>query len=108
MIIFFFLKKFDDYKRQRNKVTNLVRAAKKTYSKKLINHNKDTSSSWRTMNEITHKSRNKSVSGEIKGSPNSVDEHFCLFLSLFLNLLTTVSVKSMKFHHSLNSSVKIG
>ena len=28
------------------------------------------------MNEITHKSRNKSVSGEIKGSPNSFNEQF--------------------------------
>ena len=28
------------------------------------------------MNEITQKSRNKSVSGEIKGSPNSFNEHF--------------------------------
>ena len=69
-------KKFEDYKRQRNKVTNLVRAAKKAYFEKLINHNKDTSSLWRAKNEITHKSRNKSVSGEIKGSPNSVNEHF--------------------------------
>ncbi|WP_419598339.1 reverse transcriptase domain-containing protein [Thiolapillus sp.] len=69
-------KKFEDYKRQRNKVTNLVRAAKKAYFEKLINHNKDTSSLWRAMNEITHKSRNKSVSCEIKGSPNSFNEHF--------------------------------
>ena len=28
------------------------------------------------MNEIMHKSRNKSVSGEIKGSPDSFNEHF--------------------------------
>ena len=69
-------KKFEDYKRQRNKVTNHVRAAKKAYFQKLVNHNKDTSSLWRAMIEITHKSRNKSVSGEIKGSPDSFNEHF--------------------------------
>ena len=39
-------KKFDDYKRHRNKVTNLVRAAKKAYFEKLINHSKDTSALW--------------------------------------------------------------
>ena len=77
-------KKFEDYKRQRNKATNLVCAAKKAYFEKLINHNKDTSSLWRAMNEITHKSRNKSVSGEIKGSPNSFNEHF---LSIYESIL---------------------
>ena len=52
-------KKFEDYKKQRNKVTSLVRAAKKAYFAKLINDNKDTASLWRAMTEITHKSRNK-------------------------------------------------
>ena len=43
-------KKFEDYKKkQRNKVTNLVQAAKRAYFEKLINHNKDTSSLWRAM-----------------------------------------------------------
>ena len=51
-------KKFEDYKKQRNKVTSLVRAAKKAYFAKLINDNKDTASLWRAMAEITHKSRN--------------------------------------------------
>ena len=59
-------KKFEDYKRQRNKVTNLVGAAKKAYFEKLINHNKETSSSWRALNEMTHKSRDKPVCGESK------------------------------------------
>ena len=49
---------------------------KNTYFEKLINHNKDTSSLWQAMNEITYKSRNKSVSGEIIGSSNSFNEHF--------------------------------
>ena len=69
-------KKFDDYKKYRSKVTNLVQAAKKAYYEKLINHNKDTSALWKAMNEITRKSRNKSASSEIKCSPNSFNEHF--------------------------------
>ena len=46
-------KKFEGYKKifkKRNKVTNLVRAAKRAYFEKLINHNKDTSSLWRAVN----------------------------------------------------------
>ena len=61
-------KKFDDYKKYRSKVTNLVQAAKKAYYEKLINHNKDTSALWKAMNEITLKSRNKSASSQIKCS----------------------------------------
>ena len=68
--------KYEDYKRQTNTVTNLVHEVKKACFEKLANHIKDPSTLWRAMNEITHKSCNKSVSGEIKGSPNSVNEHF--------------------------------
>ena len=51
-------KKFEDYKKQRNKVMSLVRAAKKrrAYFAKLVNDNKETASLWRAMTEITHKS----------------------------------------------------
>ena len=81
-------KKFEDYKKQRNKITNLVRAAKRAYFEMLINHIKDTSSLWRAVNETTHKSRSKSASCEI-------------------NPQTTVHARTMKSHLSLKSSVKI-
>ena len=71
-----FFKTFENCKRHRNKVTNLDREARRAYFEKLINHDKDTSSLWRAVDEITHKSRNKSASGEIKGSPNCFDENF--------------------------------
>ena len=77
-------KKFEDYKK---KLTNLVRAAKRAYFEKLINHNKDTSSLWRAENETTHKSRSKSGSCEI-------------------NPQTTVHARIIKSHHSLKSSAK--
>ena len=77
----------------KNKVTNLVRAAKRAYFEKLINHNKDTSSLWRAVNEITHKSRNKAVSCEIKRSPNSLNEHFLSFSESVLKSTDNSSCK---------------
>ena len=53
--------KFTEYKRQRNKVTQLVRTAKKAYFQKMIeNNNGDTAIIWRAMNELTNKSRKSS------------------------------------------------
>ena len=52
-------KQFEAYKQQRNKVTTLVRAAKKAYFSKLIGENKATPQLWRAMNEITNKTRHK-------------------------------------------------
>ena len=77
----------------KNKVTNLVRAAKRAYFEKLINHNKDTSSLWRAVNEITHKSRNKAASCEIKRSPNSLNEHFLSFSETVLKSTDNTSCK---------------
>ena len=86
-------KKFEDYKKQRNKVTNLVRAAKRAYFEKLINHNKDTLSLWRAVNEITYKSRNKAASCEIKRSPNSLNENFLSFSESVLKSTDNSSCK---------------
>ena len=66
------------------------------YFKKLINHNKDTSSLWRAMNEITHKSRNKAASCEIKCSPNSLNEHFLSFSESVLKSTHNSSCKDYK------------
>jgi len=77
----------------KNKVTNLVRAAKRAYFEKLINHNKDTSSLWRAVNEITHKSRNKAVSCEIKRSPKTLNEHFLSFSESVLKSTDNSSCK---------------
>ena len=50
-------KKFTEYKHQRNKVTQLVRSAKKAFFEKLIdNDNGDTAAIWRAMNELTNRS----------------------------------------------------
>ena len=49
-------KRFEDFKKQRNKVKNLVRSAKKSYFDKLIELDKSTSTIWKAINEITNKS----------------------------------------------------
>ena len=49
-------KLFDLYKKQRNKVSTLVRTANKNYCNKLITDNRDTATIWRAVNEITGKS----------------------------------------------------
>ena len=44
---------YEKYKRQRNKVNNLIKRAKQNYNKNLLNENiEDTTSFWRTLKSI--------------------------------------------------------
>ena len=52
-------KKFDDFKKQRNRVKSLVRSAKKAYFDKLVETDKSTSMIWKAINEITNNSNRK-------------------------------------------------
>ena len=99
-------KKFEDYKKQRNKVTSLVRAAKKAYFAKLINDNKDTASLWRAMTEITHKSRNKAKTAEIKCSPNVFNNHFLSLTDAILKSADTSTSSDYKIPASLKKFCK--
>ena len=69
-------KKEEEYKKQRNKVSNLVKRAKASYFEKLINANRDTASLWRAVNEITDKSKNKGNTTTHMWSPNIFNDHF--------------------------------
>ena len=64
-----------DYRKQRNKVTSLIRASQKAYFSKMITDNKDTASLWKSINQITNKSRSKSCSN-YAWSPDSFNDHF--------------------------------
>ena len=57
-------RKFSDYKKQRNKVSTLIRDAKRNYFSKLINQNSDTATIWKAMNNITNKSKGKNKPSE--------------------------------------------
>ncbi|WP_293703422.1 hypothetical protein, partial [Thiolapillus sp.] len=69
-------KKFDDFKKQRNRVKSLVRSAKKAYFDKLVETDKSTSTIWKAINEITNKSNRKTNSTTPPISPNLFNTHF--------------------------------
>ena len=48
-------RRFDEYKKQRNYVVNLVQKAKITCFSQLVKDNRDTSSIWKAINSITRK-----------------------------------------------------
>ena len=48
-------RRFDEYKKQRNYILNLVQKAKNTYFSHLVKDNRDTSSIWKAINSITRK-----------------------------------------------------
>ena len=72
-------KRFEDFKKQRNKVKSLVRSAKKSFFDKLIELDKRTSTIWKAINEITnksHKKTKKTNSSTTTISPNIFNSHF--------------------------------
>ena len=69
-------KLLDLYQKQRNKVSTLVRTAKKNYFNKLITDNRDTATIWRAVNEITRKSSPQSNSSVRNTTPDSFNKHF--------------------------------
>ena len=64
-----------EYRKQRNKVTSLVRTSQKAYFSKMISDNKDSASLWRGINYITQKSRSK-PQNNYAWSPESFNTHF--------------------------------
>lgn len=67
---------FDEYKKQRNKVTELIRKAKKAYFEKLVTNNKSTSQVWRAMNELSNKTRRNNSTPMHNFSPDDFNNHF--------------------------------
>ena len=69
-------KKFDEYKKQRNLVSSMVKSAKQEYIVKMVGDNYDTAHIWRAVNEITHKSKHSKQSSSLAASPEDFNEHF--------------------------------
>jgi hypothetical protein len=69
-------KKFSEYRILRNKVSTLVRDAKKRYFSKMINENYDTVHLWRAMNAITNKTRNTNPRYSQVHSANTFNNFF--------------------------------
>jgi len=68
-------KDFVSYKIQRNRVKSLVREAKKTYFKNMIENNRDTSTIWRAINTFTKNSQ-RLVHPPSHLSADTFNDHF--------------------------------
>ena len=84
-------KNFVEYHKQRNKVTCLVRNAKRAYFAKMINNNSDTSAIWRAMNSITNKSASVNKSPTKLISADEFNDHFLSVASTLIESETTSS-----------------
>ena len=67
--------KSPEYKKQRNKVLNMVRKAKKAYFKNLLESNSSIINIWKVMNSIINKRKNK-FNNNNNHSADSFNDHF--------------------------------
>jgi hypothetical protein len=81
-------KKFAEYKKQRNIVSQMVKDAKQAHLEKLIGDNCDTIHIWRAINEITQKSKRPNSSNNITISPDDFNTHFLSVTNLVNHLGT--------------------
>jgi exonuclease III len=86
-------KQFDQYKKQRNKVTDLVRQAKRSYFQKLLTGNGETNISriWQAMNEFSKKSRKPPSTVQF---PFSADQFNTYFLTLTDSIIDSTNTDS--------------
>ena len=73
-----------EYRKQRNKVTYLIRSSQKDYFNRMIKDNKDTASLWKGINCITQKSCSKPCPN-YAWSPDSFNDHFLHSAESLLN-----------------------
>lgn len=81
--------KCEEYKKQRNHVTYLIRSAKKAYFNGMVGENKDTVSIWRAINLFCRGDKTTSVSPQL--SPDCFNQHF---LSIAKNLVQGQTTKT--------------
>jgi hypothetical protein len=85
-------KKIEEYKTQRNKVSELVRKAKKSLFQKLVaNENKNVSRVWSAMNEFTNKSRSNRKPNPIPFSADKLNNHFASLAGSLLDSNSSTS-----------------
>ena len=96
-------KLFDLYKKQRNKVSTLVRTAKKNYFNKLITDNRNTATICRAVNEITRCSRPQSNSSISNITPDAFNKHF---LSLAKRLTLSEQLNDVRKEYECSPTLK--
>ena len=82
-------KDFNQYKKQRNYVKNLIKKAKKTYFQDMINKNTDISEVWRAINILSGHSKSKDINTNI-----TLDQFNNHFLSIADSLTKTLKTNS--------------
>ena len=79
--------KCDAYKKQRNKVTELIRKSKKAYYNKIASDiNSNISEIWKAINSFTNKKRKSQTNQTIPFSVNELNEHF-------ISITTDISIE---------------
>ena len=73
------------FKRQRNRVTQLVRNSKREYFNSLLKQKNDTKQIWNAINEMTNKKKAKTNKKKSPLSPDSLNEHFLAYTSDLIN-----------------------
>ena len=77
--------KVDEFKKMRNKVTSLVRQAKRNYFQKLINEDQSTSTLWKAINALTKGSqRNSKDSIPSNITAEALNKHFLTAVSTLI------------------------
>jgi hypothetical protein len=82
-------KQFHEYKIWRNKVTTLVRDAKKKFFGTLITNSRDTAQIWRAMNSITNKHRKPHSSPPNEHSADTLNDFFLSHASTIISTTTS-------------------
>ena len=95
-------KNIAEYRKQRNKVAQLIRTSKKDYFNKMINNNTDTASLWKAINDITNTSRNKQRNSSYF-SANTFNNHFTSIVEKIRGESTFSINKNITPHISLKT-----
>ena len=66
----------EEYKKERNKTTSLIRAAKKKYFEDLLASKNDSKTVWKAINELTHKKKSSVSTYPDDLTANKLNEHF--------------------------------
>ena len=95
-------KRFDEYKKQRNYVLNLVEKAENNYFSQLVKDNCETSSVWKAINSITRKNSKTCDISASNIPPDNFNDHF---LSVSTNPLQSLKENSGHDSHVCSSSL---
>lgn len=84
-------KQFEAYKKQRNKVTDMLRKSKCAYYEKTVKDSKNMSQVWHAVNVLSNKKQSQANKSNFKFSPNDVNTYFISVTDTILGSSTNTS-----------------